>query len=318
MDLNMKDVLHAAAAASSEFVKSLYGSLPGEEAGNAAIFETTITLMDGKDSLLTVVRATKHRDALKNRIDSAEKPGTDEGLKTKGSKAEEEDAEAQKKNETEPTFTSAGEQVGVNVTDNQDAAAPPSVRSVPEEVPVEVPSPYPSFYGLPYAGMPYIDPRAMQFPGAYFGVPYPGNPVAAAGGSRQSISAENVPAAPNGQSADNTSAPPQAAPAETPSEATTTDKSVAIASDATDNKKEAAEVKEQQTVEAPAAPVKKKTQKEKTTDSTNAPAEQKNVSKNAPEESAATPDKTENVPEEKERQDKTKQIDALLKRYSNI
>ena len=59
MELNMKDVLKAAAAATSEFVKNLYGADGAAENEAAVTFETTITLLDKDSTPISVIRSTK-------------------------------------------------------------------------------------------------------------------------------------------------------------------------------------------------------------------------------------------------------------------
>ena len=59
MELNMKDILNAAAAATSEFVKNLYGVECIDENESAVTFETTITLLDKDSTPVSVIRSTK-------------------------------------------------------------------------------------------------------------------------------------------------------------------------------------------------------------------------------------------------------------------
>lgn len=59
MELNMKDVLKAAAAATSEFVKNLYSGEDADENESAVTFETTITLLDKDATPISVIRSTK-------------------------------------------------------------------------------------------------------------------------------------------------------------------------------------------------------------------------------------------------------------------
>ena len=59
MELNRKDVLKAAAAATSEFVKNLYCGEGADENEPAVTFETTITLLDKDATPISVIRSTK-------------------------------------------------------------------------------------------------------------------------------------------------------------------------------------------------------------------------------------------------------------------
>lgn len=59
MELNRKDVLKAAAAATSEFVKNLYCIEGADENETAVTFETTITLLDKDSTPISVIRSTK-------------------------------------------------------------------------------------------------------------------------------------------------------------------------------------------------------------------------------------------------------------------
>ena len=59
MELNMKDILNAAAAATSEFVKNLYCADEADESEAAVTFETTITLLDKDSTPISVIRSTK-------------------------------------------------------------------------------------------------------------------------------------------------------------------------------------------------------------------------------------------------------------------
>ena len=59
MELNRKDVLKAAAAATSEFVKQLYCGDGADENEPAVTFETTITLLDKDSTPISVIRSTK-------------------------------------------------------------------------------------------------------------------------------------------------------------------------------------------------------------------------------------------------------------------
>ena len=55
MELNRKDVLKAAAAATSEFVKQLYCGDGADENEPAVTFETTITLLDKDSTPISVI-----------------------------------------------------------------------------------------------------------------------------------------------------------------------------------------------------------------------------------------------------------------------
>ena len=59
MELNKKDILNAAAAATSEFVKNLYSGSSADENEEAVTFETTITLLDKDSTPITMIRSTK-------------------------------------------------------------------------------------------------------------------------------------------------------------------------------------------------------------------------------------------------------------------
>lgn len=59
MELNRKDILKAAAAATSEFVKNLYCGDSADENEPAVTFETTITLLDKDSTPISVIRSTK-------------------------------------------------------------------------------------------------------------------------------------------------------------------------------------------------------------------------------------------------------------------
>ncbi len=59
MELTRKDILKAAAAATSEFVKNLYCGEGADENEQAVTFETTITLLDKDSTPISVIRSTK-------------------------------------------------------------------------------------------------------------------------------------------------------------------------------------------------------------------------------------------------------------------
>ena len=146
MELNMKDVLNAAAAATSEFVKNLYSAETVDENESAVTFETTITLLDKDSTPISVIRATK------TNLEPAKETVEPETVKAE---IEEPQVTVQETAEVKtPEAPAAANQ--------ETPAAPEAYRQ-----------PFPGYFGYPYGAIPVAEPNSVAVPGAYYGMPYP-------------------------------------------------------------------------------------------------------------------------------------------------